>query len=205
MISKRSQTAPGSRYDSANAQKPSTARAHQTNISNKRSLTPSLAFPRNLPTPETCGKNNHRLHKRTTSAPSGSRPHSNCILDTRGKYYEQNGKTFDMMTYLKSKSFPRRIHRLINEIPNKTSEVKKEDDRSSLADDNETEDVLSASQIGLNNKRLLERRRGLHRQRYMNRSGVKNFIRFYSVNSHEVLRPSTIRKCYLSCVFRKVI
>ena len=75
------------------------------------------------------------------------------------------------MYYLKSKSFPRRIHRLINETPNKTCE-NTTDDSGSPAEDNDAEDVLSASQVSLNNKQLLERRRGLHRRRSMYRSGV---------------------------------
>jgi hypothetical protein len=177
MIPNRSQTAPCSRNDSK-AQKTSRTRISQSNTTNKISFSPSIAFPRNISTPEASGKNNRRLHKRATSAPAVSRPnYSSCILETRGKYYEQNGKPFDMMSYLKSKSFPRRIHRLINEIPNKTSENKTDEDKSDpVADDNETGDVSSASQIGLNNKQLLERRRGLHRRRFMNRSGVSACI-----------------------------
>jgi hypothetical protein len=175
MIQNRSQTAPCSRNHSRTQDintRLSSTRACQPNIANKLSPTPPLAVPRNISTPKTSGKINDRLYKRAKSAPPGSRPHhSSSILDIRGKYFEQNGKTFDMMSYLKSKSFPRRIHRLINETPNNASENKNEDNSSSPADD-DAEDTLSASQIGLNNKQLLERRRGLHRKRSMNRSGV---------------------------------
>ena len=142
MIQNRSQTAPCSR----NHTRLSSARVYQSNTTNKFSPTPPLAVPRNISTPKTSVKNKDRLHKRATSAPSVSRPHhSNSILDIRGKYFEQNGKTFDMMYYLKS---------------------------GSPAEDNDAEDVLSASQVSLNNKQLLERRRGLHRRRSMYRSGV---------------------------------
>ena len=169
MIQNRSQTAPCSR----NHTRLSSARVYQSNTTNKFSPTPPLAVPRNILTPKTSVKNKDRLHKRATSAPSVSRPHhSNSILDIRGKYFEQNGKTFDMMYYLKSKSFPRRIHRLINETPNKTCENTTDDNSGSPAEDNDAEDVLSASQVSLNNKQLLERRRGLHRRRSMYRSGV---------------------------------
>lgn len=174
MIKNRSRTAPCTRNhfrapttQDEHKSLPS-ASIHRSNIRNISSS--SLAVPRKVPSGKGPNEHNVRLYRRAKSAPPGSRLyHSNSILQIRGKDFEENGKTFDMMSYLKAKSFPRRIHRLINEAPNKTLENINEDNSSSPGENIDVEDILSVS---LNNKQLLERRRGLHRQRSMNRSGV---------------------------------
>ena len=174
MIKNRSRTAPCSRNHSTahttqdeNKSLPS-AKINRSNIRNTSSS--SLVVPRKVPTAKGPTEYNVRLYRRAKSAPPESRLyHSNSILDIRGKDFEENGKTFDMMSYLKAKSFRRRIHRLINEAPDNTLENIKEDNGSSLSENTDVEDILSVS---LNNKQLLERRRGLHRRRSMNRSGV---------------------------------
>ena len=173
MIKNRSRTAPCSRNHSTahttqdeNKSLPS-AKFNRSNIRSTSSS--SLVVPRKVPTAKDPTENNVRLYRRAKSAPPGSRLyHSNSILHIRGKDFE-NGKTFDMMSYLKAKSFRRRIQRLINEAPDNTLENIKEDNGSSLSENTDVEDILSVS---LNNKQLLERRRGLHRRRSMNRSGV---------------------------------
>ena len=186
MIKHRSRTAPGPRNHSKDHTKQDrnkslpSARIHISNIANTSSL--SLVVPSNISTPKSPDKNNVRLCRRATSAPTATRLyHSNSVLDIRGKHFEQNGKTFDMMSYLKAKSFPRRIHRLINEAPNKTLE--NEDSSSSPTENTDAEDTLSVS---LNNKQLLERRRGLHRQRFMNRSWVSVLHLTYSLSLKEL-------------------
>lgn len=183
MSKHRSRTAPCPRNHSKDHTKQDrnkslpSARIHISNIANTASS--SLVVPRNtcISTPKSPDKNNVRLYRRATSAPTATRLyHSNSVLNIRGKYFERNGKTFDMMSYLKAKSFPRRIHRLINEAPSKTLE--NEDNRSSPTENTDAEDTLS---VILNNKQLLERRRGLHQQRSMNRSWVSVLHLIYSL------------------------
>lgn len=141
---------------------------------NKISPTPPLSRLQNksrLKTPS--GSKTDSLYERAKSAPPGYRPnHSSNILDIRGEKFEQNAKPFDMMVYLKSKSFPRRIQRLINETPHKMTEHRSEEGKCCRTEDVDAHEDLSCSQVGLNNKQILERRRGLHERRSMHRLGV---------------------------------
>lgn len=183
----RSQATPFSRNHSktrnVNTRLPS-ARVQQPQIANKLSPTPFSAVPRRFSASKNFRKNNEKSFSRSKSAPPGPRQqHSSSVLDIRGKFYE-NGKTFDMMSHLKGKSFPRRIHRLINEIPDNTSENRNDHSNISVVEVNCTEDAVPAGQISLNNKQLLERRRGLHQQRSTNRSEVSELVRIPFINHH---------------------
>ena len=172
MIKNRSQTAHVSRIHQDSGINLANVRIHRTNIANIHPVSP-LAVSRKHLVSKGNVKSNNRLYMRAKSAPPGSSSHhSSNILDIRGKNFDQNGKAFDMISYLKGKSFPRRIQRLINEAPTKRTENNTDNSSSLPTEEKDTEDVASTGQISLNNKQLLERRRGLYRQRSMNRSGV---------------------------------
>ena len=125
---------------------------------------------RQKPSSNNHNQQNHFSMERTTSTSLlSSQKHYTNVLDLRGKCYDQNTKAFDVISYLKEKSIPRRIKRLISEPSNKSlSETGKNDDRSSLV----SEDMFSGLGVGFNNKKLLERRKGLHLRRSMNKSEV---------------------------------
>ena len=147
--------------------------------------------------------------RQVNSAPPQSfEKYSRNILDLRGKCYDEKSKTLDIMSYLKGRSIPRRIQRLINEPSNEFLSEAANKNGYSKSEGFSSEDVVSVLGVGLNNKQLSERRRGLHLRRSINKSEVgieRNMFRFrYLKKSFQWNGSATWGEEHMQCLFIKI-
>lgn len=150
---------------------------NSANVSVRFSFTPPFNAQKNIYKQKSsnysCNKQYHSSKRRAKSAPLiSTQKYSTDVLGLRGKHYDHSSKAFDAMLYLKEKSIPRRIQRLISDPSSKTEIGKRDWRSSSLSEGIGRMDVGSVLEIGLNNKQLLERRRGLHLRRSTNKTEV---------------------------------
>lgn len=128
-------------------------------------VTQPLCNSRNTPLKQNVKNNNKKL-LRARSAPPSSRQLLNPreILKLRGKNFQQNDKTFDMTSYLREKSFSRRVHRLMYETA--------KEDTKSVDFKNIPQAFQDCGDVVIGNQ-LLDKRRDLQHQRTMNLSWVR--------------------------------
>ena len=96
---------------------------------------------------------------------------SSDVLEIRGKFYDVNQR-MDQLDYLRAQSIPRRIQRLIGETSKNMKNNDTYEQRPPLPQRLSLVNDVAFIKTGINNKHLLEKRRGLHLKRSIDKSEV---------------------------------